>query len=141
MGCLFIACTFTLFDLYLQVVIIGMFIIACTFFSVYTMAVDTLFLCFCEYLFIQWNLSEANQNLSNLNLLRINFCVRNRQVFSLYRLNKQWFSILWLLKFVLVQNSSLFRFRQVTLFIYIYIYFEPLTNLNFEVLLNYQTVY
>lgn len=30
------------------VVIIGMFIIACTFFSVYTMAVDTLFLCFLE---------------------------------------------------------------------------------------------
>ena len=48
---------------------------------------------------------DVQWNLSNLNLLRTNFCVWNRQVFTLYRLNKQWFSTLGLyLKFDIHSN-------------------------------------
>ena len=34
---------------YFQLVVIGTYLIASCFFSVYSMAVDTLFLCFCKY--------------------------------------------------------------------------------------------
>ena len=37
-------------DYIFQVLIIGTFMVASLFFSVYGMAVDTLFLCFCKYL-------------------------------------------------------------------------------------------
>lgn len=36
----------------LQTVVVGSYLIAHGFFSVYAMCVDTLFLCFCEYHFI-----------------------------------------------------------------------------------------
>jgi hypothetical protein len=62
--------------------------------------------------YILWNLTIPN-------ILRTSFCVRNRQVFSLYRLNSQRFSTLGLyLKFGLYRISGLFRiwFRQVWLY-------------------------
>jgi hypothetical protein len=61
---------------------------------------------------VQWNPSKQN-------LVGTNFCVRNRQVFGLYRLNY----IGTLFKVGFIQDFNLFRvqFRQVSLYLVIFV--------------------